>query len=64
MVAEGTWVTPGKPEVDVDEDEEDESGDFIVLERGHHETAEVAEDSLLPANQTKSLTAVPMKLAQ
>ena len=57
-------MTPGKPEVDVDEDEEDESGDFIVLERGRHETAEVAEDSLLPANQTKSLTAVPMKLAQ
>ena len=56
-------MTPGKPEVDVDEDEEDEGGDFIVLEHGRHETAEVAEDSVLPANQTKSLTAMPMKLA-
>ena len=63
MMLEGTWVTPGKPEVDVDEDEEDEGGDFIVLEHGRHETAEVAEDSVLPANQTKSLTAMPMKLA-
>ncbi len=57
-------MTPGKPEVDADEDDEDEGGDFMVLALGRHEPAEVIGDGKLPANHTKSLTAMQTKLAQ
>ena len=61
---EGTWVTPGKPEVDAEDEEEAEAGDYMLLERGRHETAEVAEDPGLPTTHTKSLTPMQTKLAQ
>ena len=61
---DGAWVASGKPEVDVEDDEGNEGGEFIIQERFTDETAEVVEDSSLPLNPARQLTPMQTKLAQ